>query len=93
MCGRFTLRTHASDLVENFALLRDLELTPRFCKHACRQHEDSRAGVLHASGFEWFFEEGERAQLHRTGGHRNGAVSRDHDNWQISDAKSLERFA
>ena len=30
MCGRFTLRTNASDLVEIFTLLRDPELTPRF---------------------------------------------------------------
>jgi len=30
MCGRFTLRTDASDLVEIFTLLRDPELTPRF---------------------------------------------------------------
>ena len=30
MCGRFTLRTNPSDLVEVFALLREHELTPRF---------------------------------------------------------------
>jgi putative SOS response-associated peptidase YedK len=30
MCGRFTLRTNPSDLVEIFALLREPELTPRF---------------------------------------------------------------
>src|SRR5271170_5780523 len=30
MCGRFTLRTNPSDLVEVFALLREPELTPRF---------------------------------------------------------------
>jgi len=29
MCGRSTLRTSATDLVEIFALLRDPELTPR----------------------------------------------------------------
>jgi putative SOS response-associated peptidase YedK len=28
MCGRFTLRTNASDLVEIFTLLREPELTP-----------------------------------------------------------------
>jgi len=30
MCGRFTLRTNPSDLVEIFSLLRKPELTPRF---------------------------------------------------------------
>ncbi|HEV3300487.1 MAG TPA: SOS response-associated peptidase [Planctomycetaceae bacterium] len=30
MCGRFTLRSNASDLVEVFTLLREPELTPRF---------------------------------------------------------------
>jgi putative SOS response-associated peptidase YedK len=30
MCGRFTLRTPARDLVEVFELLREPELTPRF---------------------------------------------------------------
>ena len=30
MCGRFTLRTNPSDLVEVFSLLREPELTPRF---------------------------------------------------------------
>src|ERR1700720_2696456 len=30
MCGRFTLRTAARDLVEVFELLREPELTPRF---------------------------------------------------------------
>ena len=30
MCGRFTLGTNPSDLVEVFALLREPELTPRF---------------------------------------------------------------
>jgi putative SOS response-associated peptidase YedK len=30
MCGRFTLLTNPSDLVEVFALPREPELTPRF---------------------------------------------------------------
>jgi putative SOS response-associated peptidase YedK len=30
MCGRFTLRTPARDLVEVFELLREPEVTPRF---------------------------------------------------------------
>jgi putative SOS response-associated peptidase YedK len=30
MCGRFTLRTPARDMVEIFELLREPELTPRF---------------------------------------------------------------
>ena|ERR1700732_2115086 len=30
MCGRFTLRTPARDLVEIFELLREPDLTPRF---------------------------------------------------------------
>jgi hypothetical protein len=30
MCGRFTLRTNPSDLVEIFSLLREPELTPRW---------------------------------------------------------------
>jgi hypothetical protein len=30
MCGRFTLRTPARDMVEIFELLRDPDLTPRF---------------------------------------------------------------
>jgi len=30
MCGRFTLRTPARDLVEIFELLREPELSPRY---------------------------------------------------------------
>jgi putative SOS response-associated peptidase YedK len=30
MCGRFTLRTNARDLVEVFQLLRTVELSPRY---------------------------------------------------------------
>ena len=30
MCGRFTLRTPAADLVEIFDVIRSFELTPRY---------------------------------------------------------------
>jgi hypothetical protein len=50
MCGRFTLRTNASDLVEIFTLLRDPELTPRSnIAPTPQQREESGAGVDHAS--------------------------------------------
>jgi putative SOS response-associated peptidase YedK len=45
MCGRFTLRTSASALVEIFSLLRDPELTPRF-----NIAPTSRVAVVRQSG-------------------------------------------
>jgi hypothetical protein len=36
MCGRFTLRTPARDMVEIFELLREPDLTPRFNERTTR---------------------------------------------------------